>query len=105
MTGSHKEDTTPPPDEWLIENVLPKHINSIIAGTTGSKKSYWALQLALSLANGEREFCGNKIVNSSGIKVLYIDTECDKDEIHRRFKRIINHMDNWSSNENITVMA
>jgi hypothetical protein len=103
MTGTEATITTPPPTEWLIENVLPKKFNSCLAGTTGAKKSMWALQLSMCLANGEKEFCGNKIY-SRGIKVLYVDTEIGKDELHRRYKKIQSHM-NWVGNDNIILMS
>ncbi|SVD52193.1 uncharacterized protein METZ01_LOCUS405047, partial [marine metagenome] len=103
MTGTEATITTPPPTEWLIENVLPKKFNSCLAGTTGAKKSMWAIQLSMCLANGEKEFCGNKIY-SRGIKVLYVDTEIGKDELHRRYKKIQSHM-NWVGNDNIILMS
>ena len=62
LTGKRASATTPPPTEWLIKGVLPRRFNSVIAGTTGSKKSMYAMQLGMSLANGEKEFCGNKII-------------------------------------------
>jgi KaiC/GvpD/RAD55 family RecA-like ATPase len=103
MTGSQATHKEAKPTEWLIENVLPKEFNSCLAGTTGSKKSMWAIQLSMALANGEKEFCGNKII-APGIKVLYVDTEIGKVELHRRFKKIQQNM-NWAGDENIVMMA
>ena len=103
MTGKEASNATPKPTEWIVEGVLPKQFNSCIAGTTGSKKSMWAIQLALSVANGEKEFCGNKI-KTSGIKALYIDTEIGEDELLRRFHRIKAHMD-WKGNDNWMMMS
>ena len=103
MTGAEATITTPPPTEWLIENVLPKKFNSCLAGTTGSKKSMWAIQLSMCLANGEKDFCGNKI-ESKGIKVLYVDTEIGQDELHRRYHKIRIHMD-WVGDDNIILMS
>ena len=103
MTGTEASNTTPKPTEWIVENILPKGFNSCLAGTTGSKKSMWAMQLALSVANGEKQFCGNT-VRTSGIKVLYIDTEIGEDECVRRFHRIKKHMD-WKRNENWIMMC
>ena len=56
MTGKTASNTVPKPTEWIIENVLPKGFNSCLAGTTGSKKSMWAIQLGLSVASGEKDF-------------------------------------------------
>ena len=103
MTGLEATTSTPPPTEWIIENILPKKFNSCLAGTTGSKKSMWAIQLSMCLANGEKNFCGNKI-KSKGIKVLYVDTEIGQDELHRRYQKIQKHM-NWRGNENILLMS
>ena len=68
----------------------------MIAGTTGSKKSLYAMQLALCLANGEKEFCGGKI--DKQYKVMYVDTEAGKNEFERRYQRITKHMD-WRGDE------
>tara|TARA_B110000116_G_scaffold83989_1_gene73137 strand:- start:240 stop:2162 length:1923 start_codon:yes stop_codon:yes gene_type:complete len=98
MTDVETSQRTPKPTEWLIENILPKRFNSVIAGTTGSKKSYWTMQLGMCLANEESEFCGNKI-HAKGIKVLYVDCEIGEEEYTRRYHRIKNHM-NWKDNGN-----
>jgi hypothetical protein len=103
MTGIEASNTIPKPTEWIVEGVLPKQFNTCIAGTTGSKKSMWAIQLALSVANGEKEFCSNPI-KTSGMKVLYIDTEIGQDELHRRYRKIKNHMD-WQGDENWLMMS
>ena len=103
MTGIEASNTTPKPTEWIVEGVLPKQFNTCIAGTTGSKKSMWAIQLALSVANGEKYFCSNPI-KTSGMKVLYIDTEIGQDELHRRYRKIKNHMD-WQGDENWLMMS
>jgi hypothetical protein len=103
MTGKEASLKEPPPTEWLIENVLPKKFNSCIAGTTGSKKSFWSMQLGMSLANGENYFCGNKIM-SGKIRVLYIDTEIGKEEMHRRYKRIQSKM-NWTGDDNFIMIS
>ena len=52
MTGKQAMDTEPTPTEQLIKGVLPKRFNSCLAGTTGAKKSYWVMQLGMSLADG-----------------------------------------------------
>ena len=103
MTGREASITEPPPTEWLVENVLPKKFNTCLAGTTGSKKSMWAIQLGMCLANGDREFCGNPI-KTSGIKVLYVDTEIGIEELHRRYKRIQNHLD-WNGDQNFLMLS
>ena len=103
MTGTEASQKEAKPTEWLIENILPKQFNSCLAGTTGAKKSMWAIQLSMALANGEKEFCGNKII-APGIKVLYVDTEIGETELHRRYKKIQRNM-NWTGDENIFMMS
>jgi len=103
MTDVQSSNTQPKETEWLVEGVLPKEFNSIIAGTTGSKKSYWAMQLGMSLANGEDSFMGRKII-AKNIKVLYVDTEIGQDELLRRYHRIKNKI-NWRDNGNWLMMS
>ena len=107
MTGSEANITVPKPTEWIIEKVFPKGFNTILAGTTGSKKSYYAMQMAMSIVNNEKHFTGWKI-NQKGFKVLYVDTEVGIDEMLRRYKRIKQNMDwqgdkrfNWISKQGI----
>jgi len=97
LTGKRASATTPPPTEWLIKGILPKRFNAVIAGTTGSKKSMYAMQLGMSVANGEKEFCGNKIIPKQ-TNVLYVDTEVGEYGVHRRYQNIKRNM-NWSGDE------
>ncbi len=103
MTGKEASNTTPPQSEWLIENVLPKKFNSLLAGTTGSKKSLYAMELGMSLANGEKYFCGNRIIPLT-TNVMYVDTEIGKDETHRRYKSIKNQM-HWRGDKNFNMLT
>ena len=103
MTGKQASNTTPKPTEWIVDNVLPKGFNCGLAGTTGSKKSMWALQMAICLANGERNFCGNRI-NGGSKKVLFIDTEIGQDELLRRYHKIKNKID-WIGDDNMMMMS
>ena len=103
MTGKEASNTTPKPTEWIIENVLPQGFNCCLAGTTGSKKSMWAMQLALSISNGEKNFCGNRI-NKGSRKVLFIDTEIGQDELLRRYHKIKIKID-WNGDDNMIMMS
>ena len=103
MTGKEASMNKAKETEWLIEHILPKEFNSCLAGTTGAKKSMWAIQLAMALANGDKNFCGNKIL-TSGIKVLYVDTEIGNTELHRRYKKIQGNMD-WRGDDNIFLLS
>ena len=90
------------PTEWYVEGILPKGFNSMIAGTTGSKKSLYAMQLAMCLANGEKKFCGGKI--DKQYKIMYVDTEAGEMEFQRRFQQIIKHMQ-WRGDENFRAIS
>ena len=90
------------PTEWYVDGILPKGFNSMIAGTTGSKKSLYAMQLAMCLANGEKEFCGGKI--DKQYKIMYVDTEAGEMEFQRRFQQILKHMD-WRGDDHLRVIS
>ena len=40
------------PLQWFVKGLTPKGFNSILAGTTGSGKSYYCMQEGMSLATG-----------------------------------------------------
>jgi hypothetical protein len=44
-------DSLPDP-EWLVEGVLPSGVFTVLAGAPGSTKSFWALDVACSVASG-----------------------------------------------------
>jgi len=79
-------DTEPEPLEWLVECLVPKGAKSVLAGTTGSNKSFWCLQLALSLASGKSHFLGYDIPRPA--TVLYINTEGSLASVHRRVRGV-----------------
>ena len=56
MEGEVAVKTEPKPTEMIIETILPYGFSSIIAGTTGCNKSYFAMQMGMSIANDENEF-------------------------------------------------
>jgi RecA/RadA recombinase len=49
-----------PDGEWLIDGVLPAQSISFVYGNTGSMKTFFALDMALSLAAGV-DFLGRKV--------------------------------------------
>ncbi len=86
-----------PPIQWLIQNFLAENkVGSVVAkGSTG--KSWFLLQLAVSIASG-MDFMGMKNPNNGG-NVLYIMGEEDKDDIHRRISSIKTSYKNSITNE------
>jgi len=102
MDSNTMRTTEPKPVQWFVDGIIPKGFNCMIAGTTGAKKSLYAMQLGLSLANGENNFCGGRIVGQ--YKVLYVDTEVGRNEFIRRFQRITKHM-NWRGDDYFKAMS
>lgn len=69
LTASQVESL--PDLEWLVPGILPKPGFGVLFGEPGCGKTFVALSLALSLANGE-EWVGRKV---SSANVLYIAAE------------------------------
>jgi hypothetical protein len=103
MMDKEASEKTPEPMEWIVENVLPKEQNSVLAGTTGSKKSYYVMQLGMCLASGGSHFIGNRIM-ANDFKVLYVDTEIGQKELLRRYHRLKKHLD-WKDEGNWCMMS
>lgn len=74
--------------EWIIEGLLPKNYKAILGGTTGSNKSYFAMELSMRVAGGSSRFIGYKILKQ--LNVLFIDLEVGEEELVRRYQRIEN---------------
>jgi RecA-family ATPase len=89
--GSVLIETEPEPLEWLVEGLIPKGAKTILAGTTGSNKSFWCLQLALSLASGKGQFLDYSIPEPAS--VLYLNTEGSFGSVHRRVHWICDTLD------------
>jgi len=74
----------------IIESMLPEKCQIVLGGTAKSNKSYFAMQMGMSLAIDAEHFLSFKI-NKKGQKVLYVDTEVGKPEMKRRYQRIQQH--------------
>lgn len=74
-----------PKDRWLIKDILPKEGFVIIASPSGEKKTWIALSMAGSIANGS-DFLENKDFPTIKGRVLYIDEEMSDTELQRRIK-------------------
>ena len=62
------------------------------------------MQEGMSIANGEVEFLGFKILQP-GLKVLYVDTEVGKEELVKRFHRIKSNFKEWAGSRNFLMMS
>ena len=104
ISAAEAENFQPEPTGYIIDTLVPKGFKTVLAGTTGSNKSYFAMQEGMSIANGEEEFLGFKILQP-GLKVLYIDTEVGKNELIKRFQRIKDNFKVWNGTEKFLMMS
>ena len=56
ISAAEAENFQPEPTGYIIDTLVPKGFKTVLAGTTGSNKSYFAMQEGMSIANGEEEF-------------------------------------------------
>lgn len=79
--------TVPPPEtNWLFENIIPLNTVAVLGGTGGVGKTFFLLQLAISLATGRGLF--SSIVPARAFRVMLFVAEDPADEIRRRVHRI-----------------
>ena len=99
----YKASSMDVPDvEWIIEGLLPKNYKAILGGTTGSNKSYFAMELSMRVAEGSSRFIGYKILKQ--LRVLFVDLEVGKEELVRRYQRISNTI-KLQHHENINFLS
>jgi hypothetical protein len=72
-----------PEQKWRIKNLIPHEGFVVLAAASGEKKSWLALEMARSIANGI-PFLGNPDFQTIEGNVLYIDKENSRSEIKRR---------------------
>jgi RecA-family ATPase len=77
-----------PPLEWVVPGIIPARTVTMISGDGAVGKSLIACQLAIC-ATVDRLWLG-KVVHMTG-PVLYISAEDDRDELHRRVDKILDH--------------
>lgn len=71
----------PEPQQWLIENQIPKSEIGFLVGKRGERKTYIALLLSLCLASG-KECMNDKVPEKK--KVLWLEEETGKDNLTLR---------------------
>jgi RecA-family ATPase len=82
--------SNPPLRRWLLKDlVVLGRVGAIIA-PGGSSKSQWLLQLAVGVATGIAVADHWEVGETGGVMVFF--AEDDGDEIHRRIKRIQEHL-------------
>lgn len=85
----------PPPIEFIIEDILPKH-RTTFAAPGGTGKTQITLWMALHVASGKKMF-GRYEVKRPG-KVLIMNAEDPKKQLQRRLINLANAME-WDSDE------
>lgn len=81
-------ESDPPVRQMLIADLLPLNVVGILAALGGAGKSVLTYQLAMSIAAG-LPWIGMQPAQVGG--VLYLATEDDEDELHRRGRLIVDH--------------
>ena len=76
----------PIPQEWLIENQIPKGEVGLLVGKRGERKTFTAYYLALCLASMKKAFGRDNVPEKK--KVLIIDEETGKNELAKRMKAL-----------------
>ena len=94
--GADANSMVVPKQVEIIDKLMPKDVNIILGGTTGSGKSYMAMQMGMSIVSNADNFLGYNI-NVQDLRVLFVDTECGKAELIRRYQRIQQYL-NWDNN-------
>jgi DNA-binding transcriptional ArsR family regulator len=77
---------TPPPREFVVPDLIPRHHATTLYGWGGTAKSLLAMLLSLSVAGGRERFF-DRVVAVHG-PVLYLDFELDADEQQRRVMQL-----------------
>jgi len=91
------------PTKIIIDKLMPKEVCGIIAGTTGSNKSYLAMQMGMSIANDENSFLEFDI-KEKGLSVLFVDTEIGEKELLRRYDFIKQNF-NWKGSNRFNMIS
>ncbi len=78
---------TPKPTDYLIKNLFPLGVVSMVAAVGDTGKSLLLLDLAIKVAIGSSEECfGNKVCQAGSVVIF--TAEDDKSEIERRLQRL-----------------
>lgn len=78
-------NTEIPPQEWIVENLIPAGAFGVFGGNAKSGKTYLCLQMAKAIAAGE-EFLGFGVPQKR--TVLYVYLEGNRAQVKKRFREI-----------------
>jgi putative DNA primase/helicase len=82
-------DTEPPERKWLLPDLLPLDVVGLLASGGGTGKSFLLFQLCIALSSGV-PFIG--MAPDRVGSTLYVAAEDDEGELHRRGRRILDHL-------------
>jgi replicative DNA helicase len=74
--------TEPPPREYVLDELLPRHVVGGIIGMGGTSKGFLVITLSLGLATGRTVL--DRFIPSRAFRVLALLGEDPTDELHRR---------------------
>jgi len=77
----------PPPINWLVKQFICKGDVTLLMGNPGLGKSFLAMDLAVSIAEGHKTWLGMPLTTSTN-RVLYIDEENPVDLIYDRMLKL-----------------
>ncbi len=80
----------PPPPDFILGNVFERQDKIMVVGPTKSRKSFFAMQMALCLAAG-MPFLGMEVPRP--VRVLYVDLENREAWLKRRLRKMVKALD------------
>lgn len=86
-----KLETEPEPIDWLVENFIARGFVSVLAGGSGTSKSYMTMQMCSYGAVGIEEAFGMKL-KEGGFKTMYLAYEDGDNSMHIRINALKRHM-------------
>jgi len=81
---------TDPPIDWLIPGLLARRERVMLTGGEGLGKSELLVMLGVCAAAGVQPWTGEQ---HEPLRVLHLDLENDRDQLRRRYRRIITAME------------
>ncbi|MGV8991282.1 MAG: helicase RepA family protein [Thiobacillus sp.] len=80
-------DSEPPPIRWILVDALPAGIVGIVVAPGGTGKSWWLIQMGVSVATG-MALAGTWEIGSVGGVLMFL-AEDDEAQLHRRLFHLV----------------